>query len=232
MAPLNRRKFLKGSAAAAVGVTSLAQGARPTPPEAGPNIGPGGDYQYQSLNVDDAAILAAAVDRIIPADELSLAGSELGIPEFIDRQLAGPFGSGARWYMQGPYEDGAPTQGYQSRRPPAELMRDGLRALQRAAGQKHDGKQFTALPPEDQDKTLAAVEAGDLPLDGIDGVAFFNLLLRMSKEGFFADPMYGGNRDMAGWKMVGFPGARGNYYDWPERTDQPYPYPPVSIQGA
>jgi gluconate 2-dehydrogenase gamma chain len=50
-------------------------------------------------------------------------------------------------------------------------------------------------------------------------------------EGFFADPIYGGNRDMAGWKLVGFPGARYDYRDWVERHNEAYPLPPVSIMG-
>lgn len=233
MTQLDRRKFLKGSAAvaAATGAATLARGAAPTPLAAPSKIGPGGDYQWQVLNADDAAILAAAADRIIPEDELSPAASALGIPEFIDRQLAGPFGSGARWYMQGPFSSGVPSQGYQSRRPPAELMRDGLRALDRRAQQDH-GKRFAQLATDQQDDLLTGVDDGVRSLDGIDGVVFFNLLLRMSKEGFLSDPMYGGNRDMAGWTMLGFPGARGNFYTWPERSDQPYPYPPVSIQGV
>src|SRR5262249_53638075 len=50
-------------------------------------------------------------------------------------------------------------------------------------------------------------------------------------EGFFADPVYGGNRDMAGWKMIGYPGARYDYRDWVERHNERYPLPPVSIGG-
>jgi gluconate 2-dehydrogenase gamma chain len=49
--------------------------------------------------------------------------------------------------------------------------------------------------------------------------------------GFFADPIYGGNRDMAGWKMIGFPGARYNYLDWISRHNERFPLPPVSITG-
>jgi gluconate 2-dehydrogenase gamma chain len=50
-------------------------------------------------------------------------------------------------------------------------------------------------------------------------------------EGFFADPIYGGNRDMAGWKLIGFPGARYDYRDHVGKHNQPYPLPPVSILG-
>jgi len=50
-------------------------------------------------------------------------------------------------------------------------------------------------------------------------------------EGMFADPVYGGNRNMAGWKMIGYPGARYDYRDWVERHNERYPLPPVSIGG-
>ncbi len=50
-------------------------------------------------------------------------------------------------------------------------------------------------------------------------------------EGFFADPVYSGNRDMVGWKMIGHPGAKYDYLDWIERHNETYPHPPVSIYG-
>jgi gluconate 2-dehydrogenase gamma chain len=50
-------------------------------------------------------------------------------------------------------------------------------------------------------------------------------------EGFFSDPIHGGNRDMAGWKMIGFPGIRYDYRDWISRHNERYPYPPVGIGG-
>ena len=54
----------------------------------------------------------------------------------------------------------------------------------------------------------------------VKGAEFFALLLQNTQEGFFADPIYGGNRDMAGWKLVGFPGARYDYRDWVERHNE------------
>ncbi len=50
-------------------------------------------------------------------------------------------------------------------------------------------------------------------------------------EGFFSDPIYGGNRDMVGWKLVGFPGTRYDYRDVMAKPNQPYTLPPVTIQG-
>jgi len=61
--------------------------------------------------------------------------------------------------------------------------------------------------------------------------AFFAQLLENTKEGYFADPLYGGNRGMAAWKWIGFPGARADFTDWLDQAGRAYPYGPVSISG-
>ena len=68
-------------------------------------------------------------------------------------------------------------------------------------------------------------------VEDASGRGFFELLLQNTREGFFADPLYGGNRDMVGWKMIGFPGARYDYRDWVEHHNEKYPRPPVAITG-
>jgi gluconate 2-dehydrogenase gamma chain len=60
---------------------------------------------------------------------------------------------------------------------------------------------------------------------------FFPLLLQNTKEGYFADPQYGGNHGMAGWLHIGFPGARASYLEWVDRDNVPYRLGPVSITG-
>ena len=75
------------------------------------------------------------------------------------------------------------------------------------------------------------LESGELKLDGVDGQAFFAQIINDVQTGFFADPIYGGNRDMVGWKMIGYPGARYNYLDWVSRHNEPFPLPPVSMTG-
>jgi gluconate 2-dehydrogenase gamma chain len=75
------------------------------------------------------------------------------------------------------------------------------------------------------------LESGAVELEGVDGKGFFDILLKDLQGGFFADPVYGGNRDMCAWKMIGFPGARYDYRDWVARHNERYPYPPVSIAG-
>src|SRR5690242_2487303 len=84
----------------------------PTPVTPGP---------FQFLTPDEVTFLDAAVARVIPADDLGPGAKEAGVTTFLDRQLAGPFGKGSRWYMQGPWKKGESTQGYQSRLSPAEL---------------------------------------------------------------------------------------------------------------
>ena len=75
------------------------------------------------------------------------------------------------------------------------------------------------------------MENGSLRLQGTSATPFFEILLQDTLYGFFADPVYGGNRDMAGWRMIGFPGARYDFRDWVERHNERYPLPPVGITG-
>lgn len=174
--------------------------------------------------------LRAACDRLIPADEVGPGAVELGVPEFLDRQMAGPFGYAVTWYMQGPFYDGYEEQGWQSRRNPRQLYRDAIRAINESVGAANAGKVFAELSPKEQDKLLKALHKGKYKLDGVNGSLFFKWLLTNTKEGYFADPMYGGNRNMDSWRMLGFPGARGEFAAWVNRTGEPYPLPPVSVR--
>ena len=58
---------------------------------------------------------------------------------------------------------------------------------------------------------------------------FFESLLELTIEGFFADPIYGGNKDMVGWKLVGFPGAYANFYEFVDQHGIAFKRPPMSI---
>jgi gluconate 2-dehydrogenase gamma chain len=83
----------------------------------------------------------------------------------------------------------------------------------------------------EQDAVLRDLERGVLKLEGIDGKAFFEQVVKDVQMGFFADPIYGGNRNMVAWKMIGFPGARYNYLDWVNRHNEKFPLPPVAMTG-
>ena len=110
-------------------------------------------------------------------------------------------------------------------------------AAERKASQKQQdldkalADTIAQLPDNEKDKLLSGLEKDEVRLEGANGRAFFEQLLQNTQEGFFADPVYGGNRNMAGWKMIGYPGARYDYRDWVERHNERYPLPPVSIGG-
>ncbi|WP_426958669.1 gluconate 2-dehydrogenase subunit 3 family protein [Muricoccus radiodurans] len=184
------------------------------------------------FTAEEAATVEAVVDRLIPADELGPGGKEAGCAIFIDRQLAGPYGRADGVYMQGPFPEGAlPQQGFQSPQTPAQAYREGLAALAGHVRQNMGGRSVAQLPGEELDRLLTALERGEVKLPGLGGAAIFDLLFQNTMEGFFGDPIYGGNRDMVGWKLIGFPGTRYDYRDVIARPNTRYTLPPVALTG-
>ena len=233
---LTRRAMLASTAALLVAGSTLARartlnGAMPWEPGAAtpPDMVRPGPWMF--FTADEAALIEAAVDRLIPPDDRGPGGKDAGCAVFIDRQLAGPYGRSAGLYLHPPFMPGAATQGYQMPDAPAARYRAGLTALADYVKATFQGKAFAELTPADQDKVLAGLESGSIARAGVKAADFFALLLQTTQEGFFADPIYGGNRDMAGWKLIGFPGARYDYRDWVERHNEVYPLPPVGIMG-
>lgn len=237
---LSRRSFLSsvavvtlaGSAAPAFAKAILGGNLPWAPYSADPpvQVTAGGWYFFTP---DEVATIEAVADRIIPADELSIGGKEAGCALYLDRQLAGAYGKSSRLYTQGPFMPGLPTQGYQGEADPAQRYRQGLRAISDYLKANNGGKTFSQLSGADQDSFLRDLEGGKIKLpNNVNGKAFFNLMLSNIMEGFFADPVYGGNKDMASWKMLGFPGARYDYRDHITKFNEPYPLPPVSIASA
>lgn len=179
----------------------------------------------------EQAFITAACARIIPKDDLGPGAVEAGVPIFIDRQLAGAFGKADDWYMQGPWPKGEKTQGYQSRLNPAQLYRAAIASIDDET-RRGFKKAFADLGVGDQDAVLKRLEAGNLPMSGgADATSFFTLFLQNVLEGYFADPLYGGNRDMVGWKLIGFSGARYDQRPFVKTYGQRYPLPPVAIMG-
>ncbi|QRI66053.1 gluconate 2-dehydrogenase subunit 3 family protein [Shinella sp. PSBB067] len=179
----------------------------------------------------ERACVRAISARLIPSDDTGPGADEADVVTFIDRQLAGFFGRGERWYMKGPFSKGTDEQGYQSESPPAGLYRKALAALDAHCRGSHDGKAFDELDAGVQDDILAAMEDGELEFEGVAAPAFFALVLENTIEGFFSDPIYGGNRDMAGWRLVGFPGARYDYRDYLDHDGKRLDIPPVGLAG-
>lgn len=185
---------------------------------------------WKFFHADEAAMIEAISDRLIPADDLSIGGKEAGCAVFIDSQLAGPFGQAATQFRLGPFQDGTPQQGAQFNQTPAQRYRIGLAAFDKYCVAQPDGKRFAALSGERQDGLLRQLEKGEIALPGLpDTKAFFSLILGNVREGFFADPIYGGNKDMAGWKMLGFPGARYDYREEIGKRGQKLDIQPISL---
>ncbi len=183
------------------------------------------------LTTAERAFVTAAADRLIPPDPTGPSASQADVPDFIDRQLAGGFGHGEHYYLAGPWAKGLPSQGYQSRLTPAAYYRAAIAAVADHVGREHGGKAFADLAPTDQDAVLKALEAGKVDLGQVDAKQFFAMFLQNVKEGYFSDPLYGGNRDMAAWKMIGFPGAHYDYSEWVTRHGEPVPLAPVGLTG-
>jgi gluconate 2-dehydrogenase gamma chain len=235
MTDLRRRKLLVGTALVVVGETVGRAGVisgrlpwtantsdSPTPAEPGP---------WRFFTAEEGAMAEALADRIVPPDPQTPGGKLAGCAVFLDRQLAGAYGRREGLYVSGPFEPGTKQQGPQSAMSPTQFYRQAFAALERYCRSLQDGKPWVDMPPERQDVILSGLEGGTVELEGIDGKMFFETLLKDVKQGFFADPLYGGNRDMCAWKMIGFPGAHYDYREWVSRHNERYPHPPVSIAG-
>jgi gluconate 2-dehydrogenase gamma chain len=224
---LGRRQFLTSVVPAAtlgtLGVSACSNNERtPTSSSFAPTY----------FNAAEWAFINAAVARLIPSEGAGPGAVDAGVPEFIDRQMELPYGHGAYFYLKGPFlEKSPPTLGYQLRYTPREIYRLGIAAAN-SATQKSKGKDFSQLAAADQDRFLAAMEKGETTLATVPAAAFFAQLLTNTKEGYFSDPLYGGNRGMVAWKWIGFPGARADFTDWIDQAGRRYPYGPVSISGA
>jgi gluconate 2-dehydrogenase gamma chain len=212
--PSARRSFLKGAGATLAlagsgGVPSVGLAQAPANATQGSSLpSPAG---YQSLGLEEAATTEALVEHMWPADQLSVSGVELGIATFIDRQLAGAFGRGDRLYAQGPFRKGKPQHGYQLPLTPEAWYKAGIGALNAYCVQAH-GKTFDRLVTDEREAALQAVSSGKANVPAFDLSAWFNgLYYPLFTQGAFADPIYGGNRGKAAWKLIGFPGLPAVY---------------------
>lgn len=228
---INRRDFLKGAVAGGAVATTAAVGLAPQTAEAqqksaAATVNPG----YSYLNLEEAAFVEAVVDHMIPADQYSPKGTDLGINIYIDRALAGGWGKGDRLYMQGPWKVGHPNQGYQLPLKPADLYRAGIAATN-AYCKKTYSKTFDQLAAEQKQEVLVGLQGNKIKFDsGLPANTFFGTMYQTVMEGMFADPIYGGNRNKAGWKMIGFPGVVAVHAQNIEKfRDKRYVVEPVSI---
>ncbi|HEX4410732.1 MAG TPA: gluconate 2-dehydrogenase subunit 3 family protein [Xanthobacteraceae bacterium] len=231
---LPRRKFLlgvgvAGSAVVAGLASPPAQAETTATAAATPTVTPVEAEPLLFLNEIQHAFVVAAVDMLIPADELSPSGSDCGCAVYIDRQLASAWGGGAKMYRAGPYFKGKPEQGYQLPLTPAEFFVAGITAANEWSHRTY-GHDFDRLPPDKRVEALKAMEEGKADFKNFNAKAFFGRLHAMTVEGFFADPIYGGNRGKVSWKMLGFPGLPATYAQFiDEYRDKRYVADPQSI---
>jgi gluconate 2-dehydrogenase gamma chain len=218
-APLPRRNFLLGAGTAvAAGLAQTAPAEAQQPKAAPPVPAPASTAAandpepFVTLTAPEAAFIIAAVDTLIPTDELSPRGSDCGVAVFIDRQLGSAWGGGAKMYRSGPFRKGKPEQGYQLALTPREYFAAGIAAAN-AWTRKSYGKSFDLLADAQRVEALKAMEEGKAEFQDFSARGFFAQLLSITMAGFFSDPIYGGNRDKVAWKMLGFPGLPATYAD-------------------
>ncbi|WP_460044664.1 gluconate 2-dehydrogenase subunit 3 family protein [Pseudomonas sp. S2_H01] len=216
---------LPSSTFAQTPASDASQGASAAP------VSSAGDYKPTFFTPEEWAFVFAACDRLIPSDHVGPGAVELGVPEFLDRHMQTPYANGGIWYMQGPFLEAAPEFGYQGRLNLRETLRIGIKAMDTSCKKTFSGKAFAELSHPQQEELLKAAEAGKLALDDISSKLFFTNLLNEVRNGYFADPSHGGNKNMGAWKMIGYPGMRADYMDWVTVRDKPYPLPPVDLAG-
>lgn len=189
------------------------------------------DYVATFLTKSEWSFVTAMTDRLIPADAEGPGAMDAGVPEFIDRQMATPYAHGGLWYMQGPFVNAEPEFGYQLKLVPREIVRLGIAGADAACQQQHK-KLFADLNHAQQESFISALEMGAVALGDVPSRLFFSFMLQITREGFFSDPIHGGNRAMVGWKLIGFPGARADFMDFVNQNGARYPLPSVSIEDA
>ena len=136
------------------------------------------------FNISDLQTVAAMAERIMPGAPGKPGALDVGVINYIDLALAGAYSDQQEFY------------------------RHGLTQLQAYCDTTYR-KPFVQLSPADQDEVLTALESGKATgFDWPNAQTFFNTLRKHTMEGMFADPVYGGNKDFAGWRLVGFPGAQ------------------------
>jgi gluconate 2-dehydrogenase gamma chain len=190
-----RRAFLVGGAAAgagAVAATALAPQAYAKSPErqevaqaqhtAATHAAGAGHGAF--FNDDDALTIAALAERIMPGAPGKPGATDAGVLNYIDHALAGAYADRQDFY------------------------RRGLAQLDEHCAKLYKTP-FRRLSAQLQDETIAALEQNKAPAFKYPSApAFFNTVRTHTLEGMFADPIYGGNKDFAGWRLVGFPGAQ------------------------
>jgi gluconate 2-dehydrogenase gamma chain len=182
--------------------------------------GPGASAKaprHAFLTREEALAVEAIVDTFVPKDDVGPGAVELGVVGFIDRRLAGSYGVHATLFMAGPFASGTPQQGEQSSLVPRDTWRLGLADLQAHCLRNLGNRRFEALSAAERDAVLHQVRDGKIAFPSIPARAFLSQAFNDTMDGYFSDPIHGGNAGMGSWKMVGFPGPFRNYSEDIER---------------
>lgn len=190
----SRREFLTRAAAGAGAVAGAglvaeaAAGSQEQPGDTSAPVAaqprPGGQGHGAFFNHDAAATIAAFTERLMPGAPGKPGARDAGVLNYIDLALAGAYADLQEFYRRG-----------------LAQLDDHCRKTYKAS--------FTQLRAEQQDEVIRALEEGKAA--GFTWPAaeeFFSTIRTHTMEGMFADPIYGGNKDFAGWRLVGFPGAQ------------------------
>ena len=228
------------------------------PPPLNPNVPlapttPPSASRLRTFTPHEARTVDALTARILPGTPDDPGAHEAGVVTYIDNMLAYQEGFNESTYREPPhaqlYEGDAPPEdedtsfetvwvaadqieryGYQSIVSPREVYRLGVIAVDTYARAKHD-QPFVNLSEEEQKTIIEEMVSGDATVgfEQISATSFFTVLRRHTAEGMFSDPAYGGNRDMVGWRLIGYPGAQRAYTEADIRTASDTPRPPQSL---
>src|SRR5699024_690138 len=154
--------------------------------------------------------LSEATERIFPKNDSGPGAIELGVPYFIDHQLAGSYGYNTQEYMQGPFPKGSPYQGYQTPLKRNEIVVEGIRGMDRESNKKFNAA-FRDIEDDHKDQILMNFEDDKVYLRGVKASMFFDLLKGATMAVAYSDPLYGGNINMEGWKIKDYPGLHMRY---------------------
>jgi gluconate 2-dehydrogenase gamma chain len=229
--PISRRLLLKGAAgvagaAAARGTfagdvaraATLAKEAPPPP--------------LRFLTQFEFDYLTAMAETIWPTDDQGPGARVGGVGQYIDGQLAGSWGQGHRLFLNGPFfQPQTSGHGWQIPMTPADVYRAFLPGFD-VYCKRVFGNPYPSLPAPQQTQALTDLQTGKAAIQiggstAFTSADFFSLFRQNVLEGMLADPAYGGNQDMVGWKWIGFPGdpmRRGDpYYEY-IFNNKPYPF--------
>jgi hypothetical protein len=140
-----------------------------------------------ALSADQSAVLKAIVARLIPADANGPSGTDAGAAAYIEKSLGGGLAGGLKQL--------------------APFYNAGLAAVDAYATSAYGGA-FTSLSPEQQDAVLSDVETGKATGFTPSSSMFFTAIREHALQGMFGDPVYGGNKNFAGWDLLRYPGVK------------------------